>query len=68
MDKELEGMGRTQNDFKEDRMKLREMQTSLDGDHGDRNGSKCPKIMPGLGWIHRITKKRKAEKEQGARI
>lgn len=49
MDKELEGMGRTQNDFKEDRMKLREMQTSLDGDHGDRNGSKCPKIMPGLG-------------------
>ena len=29
------------------------MQTSLDGDHRDRHGSKHPKTMPGLDWTHR---------------
>lgn len=28
-------------------------QTSLDGDHRDRHGSKHPKAMPGLDWTHR---------------
>lgn len=39
-------------------MKFREMQISLDGDHGNRSGSKNSKIMPGLGWIPTGTKER----------
>lgn len=39
-------------------MKLREMQTSPDGDHRDENESKNPNILPGLGWIHIETEDR----------
>lgn len=34
-------------------IKLREKQTSLDGDPGDRNAKKHPKIMPELDRINR---------------
>ena len=62
-------MGKNTKQFqREQRRKLTKMQTSLDGDNRNRNGSKYTQVVPGLGWIHKGTKKWWAVGGEGARI